>query len=78
MDREFLTSLSVERLLVLAVIVFFIGLILAALLVQVPMQTDLRYYALLVLGDTNEALDPIPDVRVNVRDTDITARHTRP
>ncbi|MDL5360810.1 DUF4013 domain-containing protein [Halalkalicoccus sp. NIPERK01] len=62
-----------EPLLAPVVIVFGVlfvgGLILVALLVQVPMQTYLRYYALLILGDTNEALDPIPDVRASVRDT---------
>lgn len=63
-----------EPLLTPVVIVFgvlFVGsLILAALLLQVPIQTYLRYYALLILGDTNEALDPIPDIRANVRTTD--------
>jgi hypothetical protein len=40
------------------------------LLVQVPFQTFLRYYALLVLGDTNEAFDLIPERRRAVREDD--------
>ncbi|KYH27519.1 hypothetical protein HAPAU_01870 [Halalkalicoccus paucihalophilus] len=51
--------------------VFVLGIVLAALFVQVPIQTYLRYYALLILGDTNERLDPVPRIRAAVRgDTD--------
>jgi hypothetical protein len=42
--------------------------VLATALVAVPFQTFLRYYALFVLGDTNEAFDAIPDVRTRVRE----------
>ncbi len=34
---------------------------------QVPFQTYLQYYALLVLGDTNRRFDLIPDRRANLR-----------
>jgi len=43
-----------------------------AALVAVPFQTFLRYYALLVLGGTNESLDPIPEVRARIRERDPT------
>ncbi len=46
-----------------ALVVF---LFLVALL-QVPVYSYLRYYALLLLGDTNEELDLIPDQRAAVR-----------
>jgi len=43
-------------------------LILLSALIQVPVVTYLRYYALLVLGDTDSALDLIPEQRAAVRD----------
>ena len=43
-------------------------LIVAALFLQVPIVVYLRYYALLVLGDTDTALDLIPEQRAAVRD----------
>ncbi|MFC6906655.1 DUF7544 domain-containing protein [Halalkalicoccus tibetensis] len=42
----------------------------AGLLLQVPLRTYLRYYALLILGDTNERLDPIPELRARIRGAD--------
>lgn len=42
-------------------------LVLIGFLVQVPFVTYLRYYALLVLGDTDETLDLIPDQRAVIR-----------
>ncbi|WP_226011730.1 DUF2207 domain-containing protein [Halomicrobium salinisoli] len=36
-------------------------------LIAVPLQSFLRYYALLVLGDVEETLDPIPEIRAGVR-----------
>ncbi|SEQ48922.1 DUF7544 domain-containing protein [Natrinema salaciae] len=47
-------------------------IIFVVLLVQVPLVTYLRYYALLVLGDTDAELDLIPDQRAAIRggDTD--------
>jgi len=47
----------------LAVVVFVIAAILLALVVSVPVQTYLRYYALCILGDTNEAFDLIAERR---------------
>jgi hypothetical protein len=51
-----------------AVLVFVAAVIVLSLLVSVPVQTYLRYYALFVLGDTNEAFDVIPERRRAVRD----------
>lgn len=55
--------------LVLAVtgLLYLIGLIVAYALAQVAVQTFLRYYALFVLGDTNETFDLIPERRAAVR-----------
>ncbi|MFY4812673.1 DUF7544 domain-containing protein [Haloarcula sp. AONF1] len=36
-------------------------------LVQVPLTTFLRYYAMLVLGDIDADMDPIPEVRSDIR-----------
>ena len=47
----------------LAVVVFVIAVVLLALVVSVPVQTYLRYYALCILGDTNEAFDLIAERR---------------
>ncbi|WP_436927761.1 DUF7544 domain-containing protein [Halosimplex amylolyticum] len=49
-------------------ILFVLAVIAVAAFVQVPVITYLRYYALLVLGDTNERFDLIPDQRAAVRD----------
>jgi hypothetical protein len=53
--------------LVVVGIVFMVLLILAYLLAMVPVQTYLRYYALLVLGDIETEFDLIPDQRNAVR-----------
>jgi hypothetical protein len=53
--------------LVVVGIVFILLLILAYLLAMVPVQTYLRYYALLVLGDIETEFDLIPDQRNAVR-----------
>lgn len=53
---------------IVLVALFVLGLVLAALLFQVPIQTYLRYYALLILGDTDSELDPIPEIRASVRE----------
>jgi len=45
-------------------------LLLITNLIQVPLQAFLRYYAMLVLGDTDEELDPIPEVRGDIRSGD--------
>ncbi|MFU8869474.1 hypothetical protein [Natronococcus sp.] len=49
---------------VLAAVLAFV---LAALLIQVPVVSYFKYYALLVLGDTNADLDLIPDQRAAIR-----------
>ena len=57
--------------LVLAVLVGLLALLtllLVALLIRVPIDSYLRYYALLILGDTDAELDLIPDQRAAVRD----------
>lgn len=36
-------------------------------LIQVPLTTFLRYYAMLVLGDIDVDMDPIPEVRSDIR-----------
>ncbi|MFA9415236.1 hypothetical protein [Natrinema sp. HArc-T2] len=54
----------------IGLVVLVLGLpvmILSALLLQVPIVIYLRYYALLVLGDTDADLDLIPDQRATVR-----------
>ena len=57
--------------LVVTGLLFALAAIVVAALVQVPVQTYLRYYALLVLGDVDESFDIIPEQRVLARsDTD--------
>lgn len=63
-DPFFLPVIVVGAVLLIGVVV------LAWLLVQVPIQTYLRYYALLILGDTDEELDPIPEIRATVRENE--------
>jgi hypothetical protein len=53
--------------LVVLGLAFFVVVFVALLLVKVPFQTFLRYYALFVLGDTNPEFDVIPDARRAVR-----------
>jgi hypothetical protein len=55
-------------LLVLAVL-FFVVVFVLGLLAKVPFQSFLRYYALFVLGDTNEDFDAVADVRDSVRES---------
>lgn len=50
------------------VVVYLAIVLIIVLLVQVPVQTGLRYYALFLLGDTVPSLDPVPDQRAAVRD----------
>lgn len=66
------TLLSSQALVGWALIAFAVGLfvlafVLLSLLTAVPVQTYFRYYALLVLGDTNADFDLIPDRRNSVR-----------
>jgi len=51
---------------------FLVALIAAAALVQVPVQTYLRYYALLVLGDVDADLDLIAERREAIREGEAT------
>ncbi|MFB6143005.1 MAG: hypothetical protein ABEJ30_06650 [Halorientalis sp.] len=62
-------SFSTPVVVVLAILVLVYVLLVLTLvaLVQVPLQTFLRYYSLLVLGDTNADFDVIPDARAAVR-----------
>ncbi|MDG5778170.1 hypothetical protein VB773_01610 [Haloarculaceae archaeon H-GB2-1] len=53
-------------ILVLAVL-FVLVVIVLSLLVKVPFQSFLRYYALFVLGDTNDSFDAVAEVRSSVR-----------
>ncbi|MDY7081717.1 MAG: hypothetical protein SXQ77_04750, partial [Halobacteria archaeon] len=48
-------------------LIFFLIFIAISLLAQVPVITYFKYYALFVLGDTNEEFDLIPDIREEVR-----------
>ena len=47
---------------------YLAGLLAATAVVQVPVIGFIRYYAMLVLGDIDPSLDPIPEVRAAVRD----------
>jgi hypothetical protein len=54
----------------LAAITGFLGvvaIVLTVLLVRVPVASYFKYYALLLLGDTNAELDLIPDQRAAIR-----------
>lgn len=47
---------------------FLLFVLLVVGVVQAPIQTYVRYHALLVLGDANEQFDLIPDVRRSIRE----------
>jgi hypothetical protein len=51
----------------LAALAFVLALVVVSLLAAVPVRTFLRYYALFVLGDTNEAFDVVAERRRAVR-----------
>ncbi|MCU4800560.1 hypothetical protein OB920_09275 [Halobacteria archaeon HArc-gm2] len=53
--------------LVVTGLLFGLAALVVALLVTVPVQTYLRYYALLVLGDVDAEFDVIPEQRAAVR-----------
>jgi len=53
--------------LVVTGLLFALAALVVALLVTVPVQTYLRYYALLVLGDVDAEFDVIPEQRAAVR-----------
>lgn len=50
-----------------AIVLFVFAAVVISLFVAVPVQTYLRYYALLVLGDTNDAFDVIAERRRAIR-----------
>ena len=66
-----MASLSPVAIALLAVgaLVFAALAIVLTALVQVPVLTYFRYYALFVLGDTDESLDLVPERRRRVRET---------
>ncbi|WP_435153550.1 DUF7544 domain-containing protein [Haladaptatus sp. DFWS20] len=51
----------------LLAVAYMLVLLFTLAIVRVPIQTYLRYFALLVLGDTNGELDLIPELREEVR-----------
>jgi hypothetical protein len=63
------SSLSTPVMIALGVVglLYLVAIATVWAFVQVPIQTALRYYSLLVLGDTNADLDPIPKVRARLR-----------
>lgn len=65
----FAAGVSPVALLVLGVlgILFFLLFLGLGALVRVPVITFFRYYALLLLGDTDDDLDLIPDRRAEIR-----------
>lgn len=64
---SFATTLGLAILAVLAV-VFVASVLVIWALVQVPVVTYLRYYALLVLGDVEEAFDVVSEQRAAIRE----------
>ncbi|MDY6774904.1 MAG: hypothetical protein SV253_02270 [Halobacteria archaeon] len=58
-------DLGVAGMAILAVlgVVFLVASLVVYGLIRVPVETYLRYYALLVLGDANQEYDLIPDMR---------------
>lgn len=56
-------------LLALVVLAYVVLLVALLAVIFVPIQTYLRYHALLVLGDTNQEFDLIPDLRREIRET---------
>ena len=66
----FLSLSSTAALVTLGVagVLFAGSLFVLWLFVQVPVVTYLRYYALLVLGDIEPSLDPVPERRAAVRE----------
>jgi len=52
--------------LLFVAVLFIVAVVLLSLLVAVPIQTYLRYYALLVLGDVDRSFDVIPDTRSTI------------
>jgi hypothetical protein len=51
----------------LVALVYILAVLVVGALVQVPVKSYLRYYALLIMGDVDEELDLIPEQRAAVR-----------
>ena len=58
---------AVVALLAILGVVALVVLLVALNLIKVPLQSFLRYYAMLVLGDIDESMDPVPAVRADIR-----------
>lgn len=56
-------------LLLVAAAIYLTALLAVVAVVQVPVLSFIRYYAMLVLGDIEPDLDPIPDIRNSIRST---------
>ena len=54
----------------IAVALFLLAALIVSLFISVPVETFLRYYALFVLGDTDEELDLIAERRQAIREGD--------
>jgi hypothetical protein len=65
----FLSEIVGGAVLVVVGILFGLAVLVVAALVQVPIQTYLRYYALLVLGDIEPEFDLVPEQRAAVRES---------
>lgn len=65
-----LPTMAGLALIALLVLVYVTVVVLGAMLLQVPVKSYLRYYALFILGDTEPELDPIADMRAAVRSQD--------
>jgi len=63
-------------LVVLVGLLALLLLLLVTSFANVPLQAFLRYYAMLVLGDIDESLDPIPELRADIRPADGTIDDT--
>jgi hypothetical protein len=63
-------SLPVAAVLGVLAVVFVVLLLLLGALVRVPIKAFFRFYALLLLGDTDSDLDLIPDLRDEIRTDD--------
>jgi hypothetical protein len=50
--------------------IYLLLVVVVSLFIQVPLLSFLRYYAMLVLGDIDASMDPIPAVRSDIRAED--------
>lgn len=62
------STIAGALVIALAVLAFVLGLIGVALYASVPLQSFVRYHALLVLGDTDREFDLIPARRQSIRE----------